>query len=186
MPAVLVAFAVVLCGACAPVQQSRPSQAHACCQAGILRPSTFLLAPDAPPLMGTLDADDGGVAREVALLLLRLRHQRLLHPPPTSLSLRTPRRIRRHRQPRWAQRLAVGHGAAHRCGSPTAKGPSAPTFSVLGPGPGLGSSGVARPPAIGAPPSGRLPLLRPPWLLLCFLGLRSLPHPLLTAGCRFH
>ena len=35
------------------------------------------------------------------------------------------------------------------------------------------------------PPLG-LPLLRPPWLLLCFLGLRSLPHPLLTAGCRFH
>ena len=51
---------------------------------------------------------------DCCVLLLRLRHQRLLHPPPTSLSLRTPRRIRRHRQPRWAQRLAVGHGAAHR------------------------------------------------------------------------
>ena len=46
----------------APRRRTRAAKARA----GILRPSTFLPAPDAPPLMGTLDADDGGVAREVA------------------------------------------------------------------------------------------------------------------------
>ena len=92
----------------APRRRTRAAKARA----GILRPSTFLPAPDAPPLMGTLDADDGGVAREVALLLLRLRHQRLLHPPPTSLSPEdsssspttlgpAPRRGARSRPPMW-------------------------------------------------------------------------------------
>ena len=124
-----------------PLAGARAAKARA----GILRPSAFLPAPDVPPLMGTLDADDEGVAREVAPTAA----DATASAPPSGCFIL----LRSHWHfgrliARWAQRLDVAHAAAHRCGSPLMKA------LRPRPGPGLDSSGVAGPPAIGASPSG--------------------------------
>ena len=131
----------------APRRRTRAAKARA----GILRPSTFLLAPDAPPLMGTLDADDGGVAREVAPtaadttasappsaaassssdLIVTSDASEDSSSSPTTLGP-APRRGARSRPPREAAAAVDPH---------LPKGPPPPRPVCWGPGPGLDSSG---------------------------------------------
>ena len=122
----------------APRRRMRAAKARA----GILRPSTFLPAPDAPPLMGTLDADDGGVAREVAPTAADTTASA---PPSGCFILLRPQGhfgrlggfvvIANHAGPSaspWGTEPPT-EGGSRCCGSPIAKGPSAPTSSLLGP-----------------------------------------------------